>query len=42
MTEIKKLLFIKHLRSESNMYIRRFRNGHLQSGNRYPFDIRIN
>ncbi len=29
MTEIKRVLFFKHLRSESNMYIRRFRNGRL-------------
>ncbi len=29
MTEIKSLLFLKHLRSESNMHIRRFRSGRL-------------
>lgn len=29
MTEIKKMLFLKHLRSESNMHIRRFRKGRL-------------
>ena len=29
MTEIKNILFLKHLRSESNMHIRRFRRGKL-------------
>ena len=31
MTEIKNMLFLKHLRSESNMHIRRFRSGKLVS-----------
>ena len=29
MTDIRKILFFKHLRSESNMHIRRFRRGRL-------------
>ena len=31
MTDIKRILFFKHLRSESNMHIRRFRSGRLVS-----------
>lgn len=38
MTEIKNRLFIKHMRSESNMHIRRFRNGRqVQSGKGLAF-----
>ncbi len=34
MPEIKNILFLKHLRSESNMHVRRFRNGNLKASGR--------